>query len=80
MRLVVEQDGSVRAVYSDKIKKMNLGKLTVTRASNVEFNDETQLWEAVTPGGELIASGPSRDEVIRQEVEVIESRLWTKET
>ena len=75
MRIIVEQDGSVRAVYSDIIKNMNLGKLEVQRASNVEFNGINQLWEATLPGGELIASGPSRDQVIKDEVKYIEQRL-----
>jgi hypothetical protein len=75
MRAVVDPDGTIRAVYSDKIKNMNLGKLQVTRASNVEFNEAKQLWEATTPGGELIASGPDRDLVIQEEIKIIESRL-----
>ena len=75
MKIVVDTDGTVRAVYSDKLKTMNLGPMQVERASNVEFNHPKQLWEATTPGGELIASGPNRDEVIKQEVRVIESRL-----
>jgi hypothetical protein len=75
MKIIVEADGTVRAVYSDKIKRMNLGNLEVTRASNVEFNEATQEWEAITPGGEKIASGPDRDDVIKQEVRIIESRL-----
>ena len=75
MRVVVEPDGTVRAVYSDKLKNMNLGVMAVTRASNVEFNEAAQNWEALTPGGELIASGPNRDDVIKEEVRVIESRL-----
>ena len=77
MKLKVGVDGSVRAVYSDRIPALKLGLLTVERASNVEFNPDpaVQEWEARTPAGELIAHGPLRDEVIREEVRVIESRL-----
>lgn len=75
MKLVIDKAGTVKAVYSDKIRNMNLGAMQVARASNVEFNETTQLWEATTPNGELIASGPNRDEVIKEEVHVIESRL-----
>jgi hypothetical protein len=49
--------------------------LKVTRASNVEFNETSQEWEARTPENELIAHGPNRDAVIKEEVRVIESRL-----
>ena len=74
MKLVVG-GGEVRAVYGDRLRDLALGPLEVTRASNVEFNHAAQQWEAHTPAGELIAAGPNRDEVIRQEVAVIESRL-----
>ena len=75
MKLVVDKHGTVSAVYSDKLREMNLGPMTVTRASNVEFNQSSQEWEATTPGGEKIASGPDRDKVIQEEVRIIESRL-----
>jgi hypothetical protein len=75
MKIRVGTDGVISAVYSDKLMNMNLGKLKVTRASNVEFNETSQEWEARTPENELIAHGPNRDAVIKEEVRVIESRL-----
>lgn len=75
MKFKIGTEGTIQAVYSDKIKNMNLGKLEVSRASNVEFNAKTQEWEATTLSGELIAHGPSRDDVIKEEVRIIESRL-----
>jgi hypothetical protein len=75
MRIVIGKDGTARAVYSDQLRKLGLGPMKVTRASNVEFNEASQMWEAITPKGELIASGPDRDQVIKDEVKVIESRL-----
>jgi hypothetical protein len=73
--MIIEPNGDIKAVYSDKIKNMNLGMLRVERASNVEFNYQTQQWEASTTNGELIAAGPERDAVISHEIKVIESRL-----
>ena len=75
MRAVVSPDGTIRAVYSDMLKGMNIGPMQVARASNVEFNEPAQNWEATTPEGELIAAGPSRDEVIKMEVAIIQARL-----
>ena len=75
MKLKIETGGAVRAVYSDRLSGLALGPMEVSRASNVEFNHATQEWEAHTPGGELIAQGKNRDEVIKREVAVIESRL-----
>ena len=75
MTLKIDAEGNVHAVYSDKLRGLNLGNMEMTRASNVEFNAETQEWEARTPTGELIAKGPNRDEVIKEEVKLIELRL-----
>ena len=67
--------GTVSAVYSDLLPKLNLGNMEIKRASNVEFNTDKQEWEAHTPENELIAHGPFRDQVIKDEVKVIEARL-----
>jgi hypothetical protein len=75
MKLKIDGTGAVRAVYADVLPTFNLGSMEVTRASNVEFNHESQEWEARTPENELIAHGTSRDAVIQEEVRVIESRL-----
>ena len=75
MKLKIDSAGDVHAVYSDKLRELHLGSMTVKRASNVEFEPTSQLWEAHTPEGELIAKGPNRDEVIKEEVRIIESRL-----
>jgi hypothetical protein len=76
MKMFIDKQGTVHAVYSDLLADLPLGEKKVVRASNVEFNEFTQDWEARLPfTGEIIASGKHRDEVIRQEVAVIESRL-----
>ena len=75
MLIKVNTDGTVEAVYSDMLRKLNLGPMNITRASNVEFNITSQQWEARTPTGELIAAGPERAKVIEQEVKVLEERL-----
>ena len=75
MRIAIAKDGSITAVYSDLLRKLNLGKMQVTRASNVEFNTNKQEWEAKTLLGEVIASGRERNTVIEKEIQVIESRL-----
>ena len=76
MKLKIGPTGAVAAVYSDRLQGLPLGPMQVTRASNVEFNEKTQSWEATSAqDGSLIAAGPLRDAVIQQEVKIIESRL-----
>ena len=78
MKIAILPDGTVRHVYSDSARRLDerLGKPVINRASNVEFNHETGNWEARIPEtNELIASGRNREQVIKDEVAVIESRL-----
>lgn len=41
-------DGNGRCFHSDDIPLQSIGTLTVKRASTVEFNEQTQLWEVLT--------------------------------
>lgn len=70
-RFVVRTDGSARGVYSDD----SVLKGSVRRASNVEFNNGTELWEARLNDGTLVATDPNRQECIRKEVEWLQEAL-----
>jgi hypothetical protein len=74
--VVIDPDGRVRAVYSDKLPLRSLGPLSVERASSVEFDTVRQVWRATEVGtGRVLAEGPSRDAVIAREVETLEEHL-----
>jgi hypothetical protein len=49
--LIIEADetGRVQCLHSDLIPLQELGRLTVRRASTVEFNERTQEWEVRVP-------------------------------
>ena len=53
-------DGAGRCLHTDAIDLAQLGRLSMRRASTVEFNDERQQWEARTPNGALIHKSASR--------------------
>jgi len=80
--LSISGDGKrAAAVYSDSLNKVRqvLGKPDIKRASNVEWDAERELWVARLQGtGEIIAEGEDRDEVIRQEVEILNKSLIPK--
>lgn len=69
-------DGRRFAVHTEEIPLAQLGRLTAKRASQVEFNGDTQKWE-VTLEGESAPrfSHASRKECIRWEIAHIQSRM-----
>jgi hypothetical protein len=64
-------DGRAIGVYSDAIPWASLGRiLAMPRASRVEFDTARQQWVARdTRSGGIIASGRSREAVLREEHE-----------
>jgi hypothetical protein len=64
-------DGRAIGVYSDAIPWASLGRiLAMPRASHVEFDVTEQRWVARDArSGQIIASGQSRDTVLREEHE-----------
>jgi hypothetical protein len=65
---IIDEMGDIRGLYDETIDFRKLGTLTVERASNVEFSDEQQEWQAILPDGTVIASCPSRKEAIEAEI------------
>ena len=75
LRFRLNPDGSVRTVWTDRVALRELGHVTVFRASNVEFDTESQLWIATRPDGSELARGPNREAVIEAEVEILQQEL-----
>lgn len=78
MRAVIQFDaaGNARALWTEALPLSALGKLSVTRASSVEFNSTSQLWE-VTLKGDLHPSfkNASRSECIKWEIRTLNEKL-----
>jgi len=52
--------GVMKTLWTDELPLEEFGTLHVTRASNVEFDDERQAWFVARPSGEKIAEGFAR--------------------
>ncbi len=58
----VHPNGSIDTLYTDLIDLGKLGKMDVSRASHIEFNNETQVWEVTdAETGEIVDYAPTRE-------------------
>ena len=78
MKLLVQPDGTVRAIYDETIDLAVLGQLTIRRASHVE-PDEQGRWHAdLKPvGGPVLGPFDHRSQALRAEYDWLE-RYWLR--
>lgn len=48
--LSVDSDGTIRGLWTEDVPLESIGRLSMQRASHVEFNETTQLWEVWIAG------------------------------
>jgi hypothetical protein len=72
-------DGRGRCLYTEAIDLAGLGRLTLKRASRVEFNAVRQLWEVQTPAPHgqrrLLYSDASRQRCLEWERDFFNEQL-----
>lgn len=64
-----QPDGTGAGLYTEVIDLKEIGALDVSRASNVEFNPDTQQWEVFDYTGTKVFTDPSRETCLRRERE-----------
>jgi hypothetical protein len=67
MILTIQPNGVIGCFYTEAIDLRELGELTVSRASHVEFNHDTQQWEVRNLVGVVLHQHPSRAECLEWE-------------
>jgi hypothetical protein len=66
----IDEEGNVSTLYNDFVNLYEIGKITnVKKASNVEFNEQEQLWEIIhAKTGEVVGSDKNRENAIEKEI------------
>ena len=65
--LVFHPDGTAQGLYTEAIDLALLGRLTVKRASRVEFNEQIQRWQVRTLRGRTLFGAPTRRQCLEWE-------------
>jgi hypothetical protein len=54
-------NGEGHCLYTEAIELAAIGRLTIRRATSIEFSETSQQWEVRDAGGALLHSHPSRE-------------------
>jgi hypothetical protein len=73
--LVIDQSGNIRGLYTEVIDFESVGEVSVHRASSVEFNNNTKMWDVYLADGTYLCSEKTRSEAIDSEVQYLQARL-----
>lgn len=72
--LCFRSDGIITGLYTEIIDLAELGRLTIQRASTVEFDNPCQLWRVFDRDGTCIHASASRTNCLNWEAEYFSNR------
>lgn len=64
-----DTEGAVHGLYTEAILLQTIGRLSVKRASVIEFDEASQQWEVRTLQDKLLFRSPSRQSCLDWEME-----------
>lgn len=67
IKIQFNPDGSAHCLWTDAISLHDLGRLEITRASHIEFNNHTQHWEVRDRKGRIRFIARSRSACLEWE-------------
>lgn len=67
--LDIDSNGNIFCLYTDEINLFAIGRVTnVRKASNVEFNEPSQLWEVKSLDGKVLYQNTNRNKALEFEI------------
>ena len=72
--LTFNPDGTAQGLYTEAISLCALGRLSIQRASTIEFDDANQKWVVRSPEGAELHQSPSRQQCLDWEREFFNNR------
>ncbi len=65
--ICINNDGNCKCLYTEHIDLRQLGELHITRATNIEFNHQTMLWEVINENHQRLYTHAYRSECLAWE-------------
>lgn len=70
--LDITEEGDIEGLYTEELDLFAIGRVTnIRKASNVEFNEQSQKWEVSAPNGKILHTNRNRDEAIKWEIRAL---------
>jgi len=67
IQISFQPDGTAQCLWTETLPLHEIGKLQITRASNIEFNNSTQHWEVIDRKGKVRFIARSRSACLEWE-------------
>ena len=71
--IIFTPDGSGHALYTEAVELASIGVLAIQRATNVEYDNNTQYWRVRDPTGFALFNSSSRQECLDWERQYLDS-------
>lgn len=65
--ITFDTDGTAQCLWTEAVPLHEIGKLEITRASNIEFNNTSQQWEVIDRKGKIRFFSKFRTECLQWE-------------
>lgn len=75
MNILICPDGTLKCLYTEDLDLRELGTLQITRATDIRFNEVSQVWDVIAGGANSIYSNASRAACIEWEKQNLQPNL-----